>query len=142
VSEQREPHDVVIYCDRCASRYGSRRLLAAADRYPGPGPGTAYPSDGWRFWLGRRAGRKVRITDGGYMPLMRSAGGVPHGPRERVGPVLQPGGHRFGLVPLDMWTPAAQLICHKCPARPRVARAKLVELAERAVAAGRRDAYA
>ena len=77
-----------------------------------------------------------------YDPVVWSAGGHPHGPRTRVGPVLVPGGHRFVLVPLSMWAPAAQLICYRCPARPRVARAKLVELAEQAMAAGRRDAYA
>jgi hypothetical protein len=37
---------------------------------------------------------------------------------------------------------AAQLICYRCPARPRLSRAKLVELAEQAEARGRRDAYA
>lgn len=61
--------------------------------------------------------------------------------RERVGPVLQPGGLRFVWVPLKAGLLSAQLICYKCPARPRLSRAKLVELAEQAVAAGRRDAY-
>jgi hypothetical protein len=67
-----------------------------------------------------------------------SAGGAPHGPRERTGPVVQPG-HRFVLVPLT--APAAALDCPNCRARPRLARAKLVALAEQALAAGRRDAY-
>jgi hypothetical protein len=34
-----------------------------------------------------------------------------------------------------------QLICPKCSARPRLSRAKLVELAEQAMAASRYDAY-
>jgi hypothetical protein len=37
---------------------------------------------------------------------------------------------------------AVQLICPKCSARPRLSRAKLDELAEQAMAAGRHDAYA
>ncbi|HEV8425709.1 MAG TPA: hypothetical protein VGS14_11040 [Actinomycetes bacterium] len=142
MAEQPLPHDVVFYCDQCARRHGSRRLLAAADRYSEPGPGTAWPSDGWRLWLGRRSGRKVRLTSV-TGPTALSGGGHPdkRRPRERVGPVLRPGGLRFLWVPLDMWAPAAQLICYKCSARPRVARAKLVELAEQAMAAGRHDAY-
>jgi hypothetical protein len=134
----------VFYCDRCARRYGSRRLLAAADRYAGPGPGTTQPSDGWRLWLSRRAGRKsptVSLYSGRqvprvslYTPVVPSTRGA----RQRIGPVLQPGGHRFVLVSLETWAP---LICYRCPARPRESRAALVELAERTVAAGRRDAY-
>jgi hypothetical protein len=34
-----------------------------------------------------------------------------------------------------------QLICPKCSARPRLSRAKLVELAEQAMATSRYDAY-
>jgi hypothetical protein len=37
--------------------------------------------------------------------------------------------------------PSVALNCPTCPARPRLARAKLVELAEQTLAAGRRDAY-
>jgi hypothetical protein len=78
-----------------------------------------------------------------YMPLVRSAAGDPdkRRPRERVGPVLQPGGLRWVLIPMKAGLRAAELICYQCPARPRVARAKLVELAVQTEAAGRRDAY-
>jgi hypothetical protein len=49
---------------------------------------------------------------------------------------------RFQLIPLtNPDVSAVQLICPKCSARPRVARAKLVELAEQAMATGRHDAY-
>jgi hypothetical protein len=49
---------------------------------------------------------------------------------------------RFQLVPLSaLDASAAGLICQKCPARPRVELAKLTELAEQAMAAGRHDAY-
>jgi hypothetical protein len=66
-----------------------------------------------------------------------SGGAVPDQPKRGV---VQHG--RFVLV--SLWAfeaSAAQLICQKCKARPRVAMAKLVELAEQAEAAGRRDAY-
>jgi hypothetical protein len=67
-----------------------------------------------------------------------SGGAVPDH-RNRFFP--KPG--RFQLVPLDNpAVSAVQLICAKCSARPRVARAKLAELAEQAMAAGRHDAYA
>jgi hypothetical protein len=49
---------------------------------------------------------------------------------------------RFQLVQLAADATAAALICQKCKAGPRVARAKLEELAELAMAAGRFDAYA
>jgi hypothetical protein len=146
MSEQPAPHDVVFYCDPCARRSGRRRLLAAADR-------DAATSDGWRFWLARRGGRKVMVPlyNGRQVPAVAlvtpTIGGHLHGPRQRIGPVLQLGGHRFVLVPFDVAAPAAQLICYRNvpkgqrPHRPRVARTTLVELAERAVAYGRRDAY-
>jgi hypothetical protein len=110
-------------------------------------------SDGWRFWLARRGGRKVTVPlyDGRQVPTVAlvtpTIGGHLHGPRQRIGPVLQPGGHRFVLVPLDVAAPAAQLICYRNVPRgerqhrPRVARSTLVELAEHTVAFGRRDAY-
>jgi hypothetical protein len=46
------------------------------------------------------------------------------------------------LVQLDGAVTAALLICRKCKARPRIARAKLQELAGEAMAADRHDAYA
>jgi hypothetical protein len=131
----------MYYCDPCSRRYGSRRLLDAADRFAGPGPGTAWPPDGWQLWLGRRSGRPIHVTDDGHLPYVRSTGGRPHGPRERVGPVQQPGGYRFIMIPLDKWARAAQLICYRCPNRPRPSRTALVRLAEQTIAAGRQDAY-
>jgi hypothetical protein len=49
---------------------------------------------------------------------------------------------RFALVRVSAFdASAAQLICQKCKARPRVAVAKLIELAEQAMAGGRHDGY-
>jgi hypothetical protein len=66
-----------------------------------------------------------------------SGGAVPDRPRN-----IAPKPGRFQLVPPLPEASAAQLICPKCPARPRVAVAKLMELADHAEAAGRHDAYA
>jgi hypothetical protein len=67
-----------------------------------------------------------------------SGGAVPDRPNRFI-----PTPGRFQLVPLNNPdVSAAGLVCPKCKARPRVALAKLIELAEQAMAAGRRDAYA
>jgi hypothetical protein len=67
-----------------------------------------------------------------------SGGAVPDNPRR----VAVERGRRLVLTevhPLEV--SAAQLICRDCTARPRVALAKLMELADQAEAAGRHDAY-
>jgi hypothetical protein len=62
-------------------------------------------------------------------------------PDHRTRVILE--GGRFVWVPLHpVVSPAARLICNHCPAKPRVARAKLVELAKQAEIRDRRDAYA
>ena len=66
-----------------------------------------------------------------------SGGAVPDHPKH-----IAPKPGRFQLVPLDFGVSAAEFICQRCKARPRVAIKKLVELAEQAMAAGRHDAYA
>lgn len=86
----------------------------------------------------RDAFPSVSLVETAWHLTVLSAGGAPHGPRRRMGRVVQPG-HRFILVPLT--APAAALDCPNCPARPRLSRAKLVELAQQALAAGRHDAY-
>jgi hypothetical protein len=146
MSEQPAPNDVLFYCDACARRSGRRRFLAAGDQ-------DRAMSDGWRLWLARRGGRKVTVPlyGGRQVPTVAlvtpTIGGRLHGPRQRIGPVLQPGGHRFVLVPLDVAAPAAELVCYRNVPRgerqhrPRVARTMLVELAEQTIASGRCDAY-
>jgi hypothetical protein len=111
------------------------RLLAVAERGPHP---WCHPDlwHLWRFSVARRAGRAP--TEPGVAVATSRGGGIPHGDRKRVAMQV---GRRLALVPLSLDDSAAQLICRHCKARPRVSRAKLVELAEQAVAAGRRDAY-
>jgi hypothetical protein len=92
----------------------------------------------WRLRVARRTSRPIspeRVQAGSIRSY--SGGAVPDRPRH-----IAPKPGRFQLVPLHAFeTSAAQLVCPKCKARPRVAVAKLVELADRALAAGRHDAY-
>jgi hypothetical protein len=93
----------------------------------------------WLLDVTRRSSRKIspeRVRAGSIRSY--SGGAVPDRPRH-----IAPKPGRFQLIPvLAFETSAAQLICPKCRARPRVAVAKLIELAEQAMAAGRHDAYA
>ena len=133
MSEQREPDRVVFYCDRCAQRDGRKRILAVAERGGDPW----FPQrDDWRLSVARRVGQ-APVVPGAAVATSHS-GGLPHGEPKRVTMQLR---RRLALVPILLFDPAAQLICRHCKARPRVARAKLVELADQAEAAGRRDAY-
>lgn len=125
----------MFYCDRCARRDGRKRILAVAERGPHPW----CPPDLWNLWgfsVVRRAGRAP--SEPGVAVATSYSGGVPHGEPKRVAMRV---GRRLALVPLNLFEPAAQLVCRHCKARPRVARAQLVELADQAEAAGRRDAY-
>ncbi len=128
VSGQSDAYRVTFYCDRCAQRWGRGPVLAMADREP------------WMVEGHRRlqvARRLSRIVEAAIPVKSYSGGAVPDQPKRFV---VKPG--RFQLVPLGFGVPAAGLICQKCKARPRVAVTKLIELAEQAMAAGRRDAYA
>jgi hypothetical protein len=90
----------------------------------------------WRFEIARRLPRRLPPDLNVFKSY--SGGAVPDQPKHGV---VKRG--RFALVKLFPFeASAAQLICQKCKARPRVAVAKLVELAEQAMAAGRHDAYA
>jgi hypothetical protein len=108
-------------------------MLACANRSP-----ATY--GGWDILVSRRVGRPRP----GDKPVGND-GGVPHG--DFPMPVLSAEGKRAVFVAISPLESAAQLVCRrKVPEgerqhRPRVARAKLVELAEQAEAAGRRDAY-
>jgi hypothetical protein len=138
VSEQRDPFQVLFRCDCCARRSGRAQILATANRDGSPNEWGWRPPDGWRLWYARRLQRPLRLAETTQHLTVWATGGTPHGPRERMGRVVQPG-HRFILVPLTK--PSVALNCPTCLARPRLARAKLVELAEQTLAAGRRDAY-
>lgn len=133
VVEQPEPYVVGFYCDACARRSGRRRLLAVANRNP-------VRFDGWDVAVVRRAGQPRP----GEHPLGND-GGVPHG--DFPMPILSAPGKRSVAVSISPMDPAAQLQCRRKvpegerPHRPRVARSKLVELAEQTEAAGRHDAY-
>jgi hypothetical protein len=93
----------------------------------------------WRLRVTRRTSRKIspeRVRAGSIRSY--SGGAVPDRPRH-----IAPKPGRFQLVPVYAFeTSAAQLICPKCKARPRVAVEKLGQLADQAMAAGRHDAYA
>jgi transposase InsO family protein len=138
VSKQRDRFQIAFRCDRCARRHGRAQILATANRDATPNAWGIRPPDGWRLWYARRLPKRVRLAETPQSLTVVSAGGAPHGPRKRMGLVVQPG-HRLILVPLT--APAAALDCPDCPARPRLSRAKLVELAEQTLAAGRRDVY-
>jgi hypothetical protein len=85
------------------------------------------------------ARRSRRPISPGAEPIRSYSGGAVPDQPNRFFPT--PG--RFQLVPLNvLHVSAVQLICPKCTARPRVAVAKLAELAEQAMAADRHDAYA
>jgi hypothetical protein len=134
VSEQAEPYAIGIYCDPCARRSGRRRLLAVAQRNPAT-------FGGWDIAVARRAGR----AHPGDKPVGND-GGVPHG--DFPEPALTAPGKRLRLIPISPLESATQLVCRRKvpkgerPHRPRMARTRVVELAEQAAAAGRRDAYA
>jgi len=130
VAEQPDSYAVVFRCDRCARRSGRAPVLAVGNPDP-----SAPVEWSWRLWARRASHPLPPMEKGG---ISSHGGGVPHGSMRR----LDTRGRqntRLALIPL--MAPAAQLICHRCKAKPRVARAKLVELAEQAMAAGRRDAY-
>ena len=140
VTEQPDSLSVGFYCDLCAQQSGRRRMLGVASQSP-----TTF--GGWDVWIARRVGRAPHPEGMAARPsplTIANDGGVPHGVPE---PIATAPGRRLVLIPISPLTPAAQFICRRKvprgqrPHRPRVARTKLVELAEQAVAAGRRDAY-
>jgi hypothetical protein len=136
VSEQPNRYRVTFYCDRCVRREGHKRILAVAERGPHP---HWHPDlwDQWRLSIARRTPRRVSPERARIGPVKSYSGGaVPDHPQH-----FAPKPGRFQLVPLHPFDTATQLICRHCKARPREAVAKLVELAEQTVAAGRRDAY-
>ena len=92
----------------------------------------------WRFRIARRLPTRRLSDEAPFWVKSHSGGAVPDRPNRGV---VKRG--RFALVPLSAFeASAAQLVCHRCKARPRVAVTKLVELAEQAMNTGRRDAYA
>jgi hypothetical protein len=103
----------------------------AVEREPG------WPEGYWYKRIARRLPRRVP-SERAPSVMPHSGGAVPDYPQRTI----VERGRRLVLVQLDGRATAAQLICTKCKARPRVAVAKLVELAEQAMAAGRHDAYA
>ena len=133
VNEQSDVYRVTFHCDRCAQRWGRGPILAVAEREPWMVKGH------WRFQVARRTPRKVtpeRVKLGSIPSY--SGGAIPDQPKH-----IAPRPGRFQLVPLSAFhASAAQLICQRCKARPRIAVAKLTDLAEQAMAAGRHDAYA
>jgi hypothetical protein len=91
----------------------------------------------WRLRVARRLPRRLPPDLLPFPVKSYSGGAVPDRPARAV---VRSGRYVFVQVrALDV--SAAQLICQKCKARPRVALAKLIELAEQAMAAGRHDAY-
>jgi hypothetical protein len=132
VPEQRDQYRVAVYCDRCAQRRGRGPVLAVAQREP-------WMVDGhWQLKVARRLPRRLP-PESPRVVTSYSGGAVP----DRRKRWQAERGRRLVLVPVHaLERSAALLICQKCKARPRVAVAKLVELAEQAMAAGRHDAYA
>jgi hypothetical protein len=132
MTEQPEPYEVAIRCDRCLRRYGhdGARLLAVAELKPG---------EDWGVWEALRGGRGAR-------PVAVREGGAPHGKVQYIAaPGPGAGYSRARRLVVDPITAAAaQLECPRktCTHRPRESRARLVALAEQAMAAGRHDAYA
>ena len=89
--------------------------------------------------IARRSRRPISPERARAEPIRSYSGGAVPDHRNRFFP--KPG--RFQLVPLtNPAVLAVQLICPKCSARPRLSRAKLVDLAEQAMADDRHDAYA
>jgi hypothetical protein len=120
---------VVFRCDRCARQHGRAPVLAMAHRDP---------AEGWALFLARRTSQSAHV--GSVQPW--------GGPTKRnarlsyMTPDAKPGESRLLLILFTAST-AAQLACRRrgCSAKPRVARATLVEMAEQTIAAGRHDAY-
>jgi hypothetical protein len=132
VSEQPNRYSVTFYCDRCAQRWGYAPVLAVANREPWMVEGH------WWLQVARRLPRRLPPELLPFPVKSHSGGAVPDQPKRAV---VKRG--RFALVRLSaLEASAAQLICQKCKARPRVAVTKLIELAEQAMAASRHDAYA
>jgi hypothetical protein len=103
--------------------------LAVAEREPD------WPDGYWYLQIARRLPR--RLSPERHPSLRSHSGGAV---LDRPGRFLvKPG--RFQLVQLDADATAARLICRACPARPRVSRRKLEELAGQARSAGRHDTY-
>ena len=122
VPEQRDQYRVTVYCDQCAQRWGRGPILAVVEKEP-------WMVDGhWRLAISRQV----------PVATSYSGGVIPDRPKRFA---IQR--RRLQLVPVSVLSAsAARLQCPKCAARPRVAVAKLMELAEQAMAAGRHDAYA
>jgi hypothetical protein len=118
VAKQTELFDVVFRCDPCDRRHGHAPVLAAADE------GAA---GGWSFWVADRGGIRGRAVAVREAPdaLARLYGTEPS--------------TRLGFLPLT--AAAAHLACRRCPHRPRLATARLIELAEQAVADGRQEVF-
>lgn len=133
MSEQSDAYRVTFYCDCCAQRWGRGPVLAVAHR------GSDWPEGQWWVQVARRSRRPISPERARAESVKSYSGGaVPDRPNRFI-----PTPGRFQLVPLtNPDVSAVRLICRKCSARPRVARVKLVELAEQAMAGGRHDAYA
>ena len=133
MAKQTNQYRVTFYCDQCAQRWGRGPVLAVADR------GSDWPEGQWWVQVARRIRQPISPERARAESVKSYSGGaVPDRPKRFL-----PTPGRFQLVPLtNPEVSAARLICRKCSARPRVALAKLIELAEQAMAAGRHDAYA
>jgi hypothetical protein len=125
MSEQSDRTWVNIRCWPCHRRFGEAPLLAVAERKAGA----------WEVAVALRAGRRGDEEQGILTPERRWLD-----PRhaQAESRLLVWGGNVM-LYPVPEG--AAHLACRRCQARPRVARAQLVELAEQALADGCRDVF-
>jgi hypothetical protein len=125
MSQQPNLNRVFFKCWACRRQHGPTPLLAVAEWADGQ----------WWVYINRRHGRGMRELQA------TSRGGVGE-PRDKpvpINPTWRPDS-RSVLMPFR-GLKGTRLACTRCTARPGVARAALVALAEETAAAGRHEAY-
>ena len=125
MAEQPRRVQVLARCKKCDRRYNQQPILAVVDRRPG---------EPWKVDVVVRTGRR------GDLPGLHRKGAAPDGPLLRPDQVVEPqGAIRLAMTPVT--GSAAQMACQRdnCGAKPRAARAWLIEQAEQAIAEGRAE---
>jgi hypothetical protein len=128
--------DVEGKCDRCARDLGRRAPTLAVCRWVSSSAWAEGLRDHWELiGLGQRNRRPLEVQG---TPRPTVPGRTLSGQTVMATPGMV---HPRTRDKHPVTARRVELACRRCGARPRVARRRLYELAEQAVAAGRRDFY-
>jgi hypothetical protein len=129
------PVEVTVRCEPCARDLGRSAPALVSCVRPGNGRWTIIG-----LFRGGRRQRDIKVDfskdprfRGTRDALQRRLGADYPGAPDRTASRIDAIRHRKGS--------GVELTCRRCSHRPRVSRRRLYELAEQALAAGRRDAY-